>query len=109
MLDGSMSNTADVLLLVRGRILSSLTSSAKNEDFNVFADMRLPGLGMVRCITQMVFKMLSSDFPIVSIFILSQIVNAIIFVKQGVITNITIWVSPSRSLKEWKMRCTYAR
>ncbi|MDD5684217.1 MAG: ATPase, T2SS/T4P/T4SS family, partial [Methanoregulaceae archaeon] len=45
-LDGSMENTADVLLLVRPDFVI-FDELRKNEDFRVFADMRLAGIGMI--------------------------------------------------------------
>ena len=88
MLDGSMANTADVLLLVRPDFVI-FDELRKNEDFNVFADMRLAGLGMVGVIhangVQDAVQRFSDS---VDFSVLSQIVNTIIFVKQGVITKI---------------------
>jgi ATPase len=88
MLDGSMANTADVLLLVRPDFVI-FDELRKNEDFNVFADMRLAGLGMVGVIhangVQDAIQRFSdrADFSV-----LSQIFNTVIFVKQGVITKV---------------------
>jgi ATPase len=88
MLDGSMSNTADVLLLVRPDFVI-FDELRKNEDFNVFADMRLAGLGMVGVIhANGVQDAVQRFSDRVDFSVLSQIVNTIIFVKQGVITNI---------------------
>jgi ATPase len=88
MLDGSMANTADILLLVRPDFVI-FDELRKNEDFNVFADMRLAGLGMVGVIhangVQDAVQRFSArmDFSV-----LSQVVNTIIFLKQGVITKV---------------------
>ena len=61
----------------------------KNEDFNVFADMRLAGLGMVGVIhANGVQDAVQRFSDRVDFSVLSQIVNTIIFVRQGVITNI---------------------
>ena len=88
MLEGSMSNTADILLLVRPDFVI-FDELRKNEDFNVFADMRLAGLGMVGVIhangVQDAVQRISDR---VDFSVLSQIVNTIIFVRQGVITKI---------------------
>ncbi len=62
MLEGSMSNTADILLLVRPDFVI-FDELRKNEDFNVFADMRLPALAWLGSSTQMVYRMQSSVFP----------------------------------------------
>ena len=87
-LDGSMANTADVLLLVRPDFVI-FDELRKNEDFTVFADMRLPGLGMVGVIhansVQDALQRFSDreDFSV-----LSQIINTIVFLEKGVVTKI---------------------
>jgi ATPase len=87
-LDGSMSNTADVLLLVRPDFVI-FDELRKNEDFNVFADMRLAGLGMVGVIhANGVQDAIQRFSDRVDFSVLSQIINTIIFVSQGVITKI---------------------
>jgi ATPase len=87
-LDGSMSNTADVLLLVRPDFVV-FDELRKNEDFNVFADMRLAGLGMVGVIhANGVQDAIQRFSDRVDFSVLSQIINTIIFVRQGVITKI---------------------
>ena len=87
-LDGSMSNTADVLLLVRPDFVI-FDELRKNEDFNVFADMRLAGLGMVGVIhANGVQDAVQRFSDRVDFSVLSQIINTIIFVRQGVITKI---------------------
>src|SRR5665648_42765 len=45
-LDGSMRNTADILLLVRPDY-TIYDEVRKSEDFHVFADLRLAGVGMI--------------------------------------------------------------
>ena len=45
-LEGSMENTADVLLLVRPDY-TIYDELRKNSDFNIFADMRMAGVGMI--------------------------------------------------------------
>ncbi len=87
-LEGSMSNTADVLLLVRPDFVI-FDELRKNEDFNVFADMRLAGLGMVGVIhANGVQDAIQRFSDRVDFSVLSQIINTIIFVRQGVITKI---------------------
>jgi ATPase len=83
-----MSNTADVLLLVRPDFVI-FDELRKNEDFNVFADMRLAGLGMVGVIhANGVQDAIQRFSDRVDFSVLSQIINTIIFVRQGVITKI---------------------
>ncbi|MFA7695500.1 MAG: PINc/VapC family ATPase [Methanoregula sp.] len=87
-LDGSMANTAEVLLLVRPDFVI-FDELRKNEDFTVFADMRLAGLGMVGVIhansVQDALQRFSDreDFSV-----LSQIINTIVFLENGVVTKI---------------------
>ncbi len=87
-LDGSMANTADVLLLVRPDFVI-FDELRKNEDFNVFGDMRLAGLGMVGVIHANGVRDAVQRFSNrVDFSVLSQVVNTIIFVKQGIISKI---------------------
>lgn len=87
-LDGSMTNTADVLLLVRPDFVI-FDELRKNEDFNVFADMRLAGIGMVGVIhANGVQDAIQRFSDRVDFSVLPQIINTVIFVKQGVITKI---------------------
>jgi ATPase len=88
MLEGSMANTADVLLLVRPDFVI-FDELRKNEDFDVFADMRLAGLGMVGVIHANGVQDAVQRFSArVDFSVISQIVNTIIFVKQGIVTKV---------------------
>ncbi|MCX6686968.1 MAG: ATPase, T2SS/T4P/T4SS family, partial [Methanoregula sp.] len=88
MLDGSMQNTADVLMLVRPDFVI-FDQLRKSEDFKTFADMRLAGLGMVGVVHATdVRDALKRFTDRVDYGVLSQIINTIIFVKEGVITRI---------------------
>jgi ATPase len=88
MLDGSMANTADVLLLVRPDFVI-FDELRKTEDFSVFADMRLAGIGMVGVIHANGVRDAIQRFSNrVDFSVLPQIVNTIIFVKHGIITKI---------------------
>ena len=87
-LDGSMANTADVLLLVRPDFVI-FDELRKNEDFNIFGDMRLAGLGMVGVIHANGVRDAVQRFSNrVDFSVLSQVINTIIFVKQGVISKV---------------------
>ncbi|MEI7856584.1 MAG: PINc/VapC family ATPase [Methanomicrobiales archaeon] len=87
-LDGSMANTADVLLLVRPDFVI-FDELRKNEDFNVFGDMRLAGLGMVGVIHANGVRDAVQRFSNrVDFSVLSQVINTIIFVKQGIISKV---------------------
>jgi len=88
MLDGSMANTADVLLLVRPDFVI-FDELRKAEDFSVFADMRLAGLGMVGVVhANGVQDAVQRFSDRVDFSVLSQVVNTIIFLKQGVIMKV---------------------
>jgi len=88
MLEGSMQNTADVLMLVRPDFVI-FDELRKNEDFRTFADMRLAGMGMVGVVHATdVRDMLQRFSDRVDYGVLSQIINTIIYVKEGVITQI---------------------
>jgi ATPase len=88
MLDGSMQNTADILMLVRPDFVI-FDELRKNEDFRIFADMRLAGMGMVGVVHATdVRDALQRFSDRVDYGVLSQIINTIIYVKEGVITRI---------------------
>lgn len=88
MLEGSMANTADVLLLVRPDFVI-FDELRQNEDFGVFADMRLAGIGMVGVIhANAVQDAVQRFFNRVDFSVLSQVVNTIVLVKEGVITKV---------------------
>jgi len=88
MLDNSMAGTADVLMLVRPDYVI-FDELRKNEDFSVFADMRLAGIGMVGVIhANGVQDAIQRFCDRVDFSVIPQIINTIIFLKQGVITKI---------------------
>jgi ATPase len=87
-LDGSMEHTADILLLVRPDFVI-FDELRKNEDFRVFADMRLAGIGMIGVIHAMgAHDALQRFSDRVDFGVLPQIINTIIFVDKGEITNV---------------------
>jgi len=87
-LDGSMANTADVLMLVRPDFVI-FDEVRKNEDFRVFADMRLAGIGMIGVIHAIgAHDALQRFSDRVDFGVLPQIINTIIFLDRGEITNI---------------------
>lgn len=87
-LEGSMANTAEALLLVRPDYVV-FDEIRKNEDFAVYADMRLAGMGMVGVVHAMeVHDCLRRFCDRVDYSVLPQIVNTIIYVSQGRITKI---------------------
>ncbi|MDK2915539.1 MAG: ATPase [Euryarchaeota archaeon] len=87
-LEGSMANTAEALLLVRPDYVI-FDELRKNEDFSVYADMRLAGMGMVGVVHAMeVHDCLRRFCDRVDYSILPQIINTVIYVVQGAITKI---------------------
>ncbi len=87
-LDGSMANTAEVLLLVRPDYVI-FDELRKSEDFSVYSDMRLAGMGMVGVVHAMgVHDALQRFCDRVDYSVLPQIINTIIFVSKGEITMI---------------------
>jgi len=87
-LEGSMQNTADVLMLVRPDFII-FDELRKNEDFTVFADLRLAGIGMVGVVHAIgIHDALQRLSDRVDFGVLPQVVNTIIFVDKGEITNV---------------------
>lgn len=87
-LDGSMANTAEVLMLVRPDFVI-FDELRKTEDFSVFSDMRLAGIGMIGVIhANGVRDALQRFSDRVDFSVIPQIVNTIIFLQQGIITKI---------------------
>ncbi len=87
-LDGSMENTADVLMLVRPDFVI-FDELRKNEDFKTFADMRLAGIGMIGVVHATDVRDALQRFSNrVDYGVLSQVINTIVFVKEGIITRV---------------------
>lgn len=87
-LDGSMANTAEVLMLVRPDFVI-FDELRKTEDFSVFADMRLAGIGMIGVThANGVRDALQRFSDRVEFSVIPQIINTIIFLQQGIITKI---------------------
>lgn len=87
-LDGDMENTADVLLLVRPDY-TIYDELRKNKDFNIFADMRMAGVGMIGVVhaTQPIdaIQRISSR---VELGVIPSIVDTSIFIKDGEIKEV---------------------
>jgi ATPase len=87
-LDGSMQPTAEVLLLVRPDFVI-FDELRKNEDFNIFADMRLAGVGMIGVEHAMrVQDAVQRFLDRVDFGVLPQTIDTIIFVREGEITRV---------------------
>ncbi len=87
-LDGSMVNTRDVLLLVRPDFVI-FDELRKDEDFEVFADMRLAGIGMIGIIHAVSpHEALQRFADRVDFSALAQIFGSMIYVQNGKIEQI---------------------
>jgi ATPase len=87
-LEGSMVNTAEALLLVRPDYVI-FDELRKNEDFSVFADMRLAGMGMIGVVHAMaVHDALQRFCGRVDYSVLPQVINTIIYVSRGEIIKV---------------------
>ena len=87
-LDGSMANTADILMLVRPDYVI-FDELRKNEDFRVFADLRLAGIGMIGVVHAIgAHDALQRFSDRVDFGVLPQIINTIIFVDKGEIVKV---------------------
>ena len=87
-LEGSMENTADVLLLVRPDY-TIYDELRKNSDFNIFADMRLAGVGMIGVVhaTRPIdaIQRISSR---VELGVIPSIVDTSIYIENGKVTSV---------------------
>ena len=87
-LEGSMENTADVLLLVRPDY-TIYDELRKNTDFNIFADMRLAGVGMIGVVhaTRPIdaIQRISSR---VELGVIPSIVDTSIYIEDGKVTSV---------------------
>ena len=87
-LEGSMKNTADLLMLLRPDYVI-FDDLRRNDDFEVFSDLRLAGVGMIG-----VMHALSPGEAIcrfierVDLSVLHQVIGSIVFVYGGVIQTI---------------------
>ena len=87
-LEGSMKNTADLLMLLRPDYVI-FDDLRRNDDFEVFSDLRLAGIGMIG-----VMHALSPGEAIcrfidrVDLSVLHQVIGSIVFVHSGAIQTI---------------------
>jgi len=87
-LDGKMENTADVLLLVRPDY-TIYDEVRKTSDFEIFADMRLAGVGMVGVVhasrpIDAVQRMLGR----VDMGVITQVVDTVVFIDRGEVRQV---------------------
>ena len=87
-LEGDMAKTSDILLLVRPDY-TIYDEVRKTHDFEIFADMRLAGVGMVGVVhTSRAIDALQRLIGRVEFGIIPQIVDTVIFIKKGQIETV---------------------
>ncbi len=87
-LDGSMRNTADILLLVRPDY-TIYDEVRKSEDFHVFADLRLAGVGMVGVMhANHAIDAVQRLIGRIDIGLISQVVDTVIFIESGEVSKV---------------------
>ncbi|MCK5660436.1 MAG: Flp pilus assembly complex ATPase component TadA [Methanosarcinales archaeon] len=87
-LDGSMRNTADILLLVRPDY-TIYDEVRKSEDFHVFADLRLAGVGMVGVMhANHAIDAIQRLIGRIDIGLVQQVVDTVIFIECGEVSKV---------------------
>lgn len=87
-LEGSMENTADVLLLVRPDY-TIYDELRKNHDFNIFADMRLAGVGMIGVVhATRPIDAIQRIASRVELGVIPSIVDTSIYIEDGEIKSV---------------------
>ena len=87
-LDGRMENTADALLMVRPDY-TIYDEVRKTEDFSVFADMRLAGVGMVGVVhATRAIDAVGRLVGRVELGMIPQVVDTVVYVEAGEIATI---------------------
>ncbi|RBQ24640.1 putative KH and PIN-domain containing protein [Candidatus Methanobinarius endosymbioticus] len=96
-LDGDMEKTADILLLVRPDF-TIYDELRKNHDFNIFADMRLAGVGMIGVVhANRPIDSIQRIAARIELGIIPSIVDTTLYIEDGEIkaiyeTNLTVKV-----------------
>lgn len=87
-LEGSMENTADVLLLVRPDY-TLYDELRKNSDFSIFADMRLAGVGMIGVVhATRPIDAIQRIASRVELGVIPSIVDTSIYIEDGRVTSV---------------------
>lgn len=82
-LDGDMANTADVLLLVRPDY-TIFDEMRRTEDFRVFADMRLAGVGLVGVVhATRGIDALQRMVGRIELGVIPQVIDTVVFIDAG--------------------------
>ena len=89
-LDGSLENTADVLLLVRPDY-TIYDEVRKTKDFEIFADMRLAGVGMLGVVhANRAVDAIQRLIGRVELGVIPQVVDTVIFIDKGEIAKVQV-------------------
>jgi ATPase len=89
-LDGSLENTADVLLLVRPDY-TIYDEVRKTKDFETFADMRLAGVGMMGVVhANRAVDAIQRLIGRVELGVIPQVVDTVIFIDKGEIAKVQV-------------------
>lgn len=87
-LEGSFEKTADILLLVRPDY-SIFDEIRKSQDFNVFADLRSAGVGMIGVIhASNPIDAIQRFMGRIELGVIPQIVDTIIFIEYGMVKEV---------------------
>lgn len=87
-LDGSFENSADILLLVRPDY-TIFDEVRQREDFRVFADLRLAGVGMVGVVhANMPLDAIQRFIGKIELGMIPSVIDTVVFVKDGAISKI---------------------
>ena len=87
-LDGSFENSADVLLLVRPDY-TIFDEVRRREDFRIFSDLRLTGVGMVGVVhANTPLDAIQRFIGKIELGIIPSILDTVVFVKDGGITKV---------------------
>ena len=87
-LEGSFEKTADILLLVRPDY-TIFDEVRKTKDFQVFADMRLSGVGMIGVVhSSKPIDAIQRFMGRVELGLVPHIIDTVIYVKEGAINKI---------------------
>ncbi|MEW6043927.1 MAG: PINc/VapC family ATPase [Thermoproteota archaeon] len=87
-LDGSFENSADILLLVRPDY-TIFDEVRQRNDFRVFADLRLAGVGMVGVVhANMPLDAIQRFIGKIELGMIPSVIDTVVFVKDGAISKI---------------------
>lgn len=87
-LDGSFENSADILLLVRPDY-TIFDEVRQREDFRVFADLRLAGVGMVGVVhANMPLDAIQRFIGKIELGMIPSVIDTVVFVKDGAVSKV---------------------